>query len=246
MWKRTKHLDKKYFNSDTYWAKYNYLKSWNVKKSNFNSKYVAEYINDIVIPKNNLSMGGDIQPNPAMRYYIFIDMNIAREHFNEVIGRFRGGGIISNFYDIVITDETTLLMGATKYEIMHTDNYYYLTPSSDEYWCQYGDSYTGLTDLGYQIITIPMGHEVNEFSYASMIVPNLDLKEGTYVYDDFVLQKVSKYVFKVTVGSTVYTNSYSSGTINVNKTALNIPAVLKTREDNNLTVLSMYKPVLGD
>ena len=241
MWKRTKKLDKKYFNSVTDWTKYNYLKGWKVKKSNFNSKYVAEYINDVVIPKNDLSILGDVQPNPPMPYYIFIDMDIARKHFNEVIGTFKGGGAISNTYDVVITNETTMYFGATLYEIKHTDDYYYVFTTSDKLWVNYADSDTGFTDLGHQIITIPLGNEVTEFSYASMIVPNPDLQIGTYVYDDFTLQKVDKYVFKVTVGSTVYTNAYTKGDVNVNKSALNIPAVLNTREDNNLTVLSMYK-----
>ena len=176
-----------------------------------------------------------------MPYYIFIDMDIARKHFNEVIGTFKGGGVISNTYDVVITNETTIFFGTTGYEIKHTDDYYYVFTTSSNLWAQYGDSATGLTNLGHQIITIPIGREVTEFSYASMIVPNPDLEIGTYVYDDFTLQKVNNYVFKVTVGSFVYTNGYFSGTVNVNKTTLNIPVVLKTREDGNLTVLSMYQ-----
>ena len=240
MWKRTKHLDKKYFKNITYCTKYNYLKSWKAKKSNFNTNYVAEFINDIVIPKNNLSVMGDIKSG-QMYYNIYIDMDIARQHFNEIIGYFRGGGVISNIYDIRIMNETTFKGGNDYYTIEKVGDYYICRLSDTEIWWQLADSSTGFTELGHQICTIPMGTEVNEFSYASMIVPNPDLAIGTYVYDDFALQKINKYVFKVTVGSTVYQNAYFSDSVTTNRTTLNIPAVLKTREDNNLTVLSIYE-----
>lgn len=241
MYKRDEHIDPKYFNSITDYVKYNYLSSYTPNENTFNSNNVVGYINKVVIPKNNISIWGDNKPAPAMNYYILIDMNIARLHFNEVLGSFRGGGAITNTYDIKIISETSIYFGSNEYSIEQADGYYYVIITSNELWAQFGDSDRGLTELGHQIITIPMGNVVNSFSYASIIAPNPNLAIGIYKYSDFTLEKVSKYIFKVTVGDNTYTNAYSGGTVNTNYTLLNIPRVLQCREDNNLTVYSMYK-----